>query len=163
LANPERRFDLIVINATFNWREHATNLLSVEFLQLVRQHLSPGGILYYNTTGSDEAQLTGVTVFSYGLRVGNFLAVSQSPLRLDAARLRKTLLDYRIDGRPVLDPVVPDDLRRLNEMMSLTGRFAATDGEDMRVPSIESEESIRSRCRGKRIITDDNMGTEWGG
>jgi spermidine synthase len=163
LANPGRRFDLILMNTTFHWREHATNLLSVEFLRLARQHLLPGGILYYNTTGSEEAQLTGVTVFPYGLRVGNFLAVSDSPLTLDAARLRKTLLEYRIDGRPVLDPSVADDARRLDEMISLTGRFVATDGEDMRVPSIESAESIRTRCRGKRIITDDNMGTEWDG
>jgi len=163
LANPGRRFDLILMNTTFNWREHATNLLSVEFLQLARRHLLPGGILYYNTTGSEEAQLTGVTVFPYGLRVGNFLAVSDSPLTLDAARLREALLEYRIDGRPVLDPAVPADARRLGEMLSLTGRFVATDGEDMRRPSIESAESIRARCRGKRIITDDNMGTEWGG
>lgn len=163
LANPGRRFDLILMNTTFNWREHATNLLSVEFLRLARQHLLPGGVLYYNTTGSEEVQLTGVTVFPYGLRVGNFLAVSDSPLTIDATRLRKTLLEYRIDGRPVLDPAVPYDARRLDEITSLTGRFVATDGEDMRQPSIETAESIRTRCRGKRIITDDNMGTEWGG
>ena len=163
LANPGRRFDLILMNTTFSWREHATNLLSVEFLRLARQHLLPGGVLYYNTTGSEEAQLTGVTVFPYGLRVGNFLAVSDSPLTIDATRLRKTLLEYRIDGRPVLDPAVPDDARRLDEITSLTSRFVATDGEDMRQPSIETAESIRARCHGKRIITDDNMGTEWGG
>jgi spermidine synthase len=163
LANPGRRFDLILMNTTFSWREHATNLLSVEFLRLARQHLLPGGVLYYNTTGSEEAQVIGVTVFPYGLRVGNFLAVSDSPLTTDATRLRKTLLEYRIDGRPVLDPAVPDDARRLDEITSLTSRFVATDGEDMRQPSIETAESIRARCHGKRIITDDNMGTEWGG
>ena len=107
--------------------------------------------------------MIGVTVFPYGLRVGNFLAVSDSPLTIDATRLRKTLLEYRIDGRPVLDPAVPDDARRLDEITSLTRRFVATDGEDMRQPSIETAELIRARCRGKRIITDDNMGSEWGG
>jgi hypothetical protein len=141
LANPGRRFDLILMNTTFSWREHATNLLSVEFLRLARQHLLPGGVLYYNTTGSEEAQVIGVTVFPYGLRVGNFLAVSDSPLTIDASRLRKTLLEYRIDGRPVLDPAVPDDARRLDEITSLTRRFVATDGEDMR--------SRRSRLRSR--------------
>jgi hypothetical protein len=29
--------------------------------------------------------------------------------------------------------------------------------------TIETADSIRARCHGKRIITDDNMGTEWGG
>src|SRR5262249_26501837 len=32
--NPNRRFDLIVMNTTFYWRAHASNLLSVEFLEL---------------------------------------------------------------------------------------------------------------------------------
>jgi hypothetical protein len=100
-------------------------------------------------------------VFPYALRVGNFLAVSDSPLVLEAERLRKTLLEYRIDDRPVLDPAVRDDALRLDEMVALTRRFAASDANQP--PTIETADSIRVRCRGKRIITDDNMGTEWGG
>lgn len=163
LANPERRFDLILMNTTFNWREHTTNLLSVEFLQLARRHLRPGGVLYYNTTSSEEVLLTGTSVFPYGLRVGNFLAVSDSPLVPEPERLRKTLLEYRIDDRPVLDPAVPDDARRLDEMIALTHNFAASDANVPHQPlTIETADSIRIRCHGKRIITDDNMGTEWG-
>jgi len=163
LANPERRFDLILMNTTFNWREHATNLLSVEFLELARRHLLPGGVLYYNSTSSEEVLLTGTTVFPYALRVGNFLAVSDRPLVPDAERLRKTLLEYRIDDRPVLDPTVPEDAQRLEEMIALTHRFAASDdSSSQRPPTIETADSIRIRCHGKRIITDDNMGTEWG-
>ncbi len=37
--NPDRRFDLIVSNTTQHWRAHATNLLSVEYLQIIKQHL----------------------------------------------------------------------------------------------------------------------------
>ena len=54
LANPHQAFDAIVMNASFNWREHESNLLSVEFLNIARAHLCPGGVLYYNTTSSPE-------------------------------------------------------------------------------------------------------------
>jgi spermidine synthase len=54
---PQSRFDLVVMNTTFHWRAHAS-----DFLRLMRSHLSPGGMLYYNTTGSGEVLLTGATV-----------------------------------------------------------------------------------------------------
>ena len=49
--HPERRFDAIVSNTTWNFRANITNLLSTEFLNLAQQHLNPRGILFYNTTG----------------------------------------------------------------------------------------------------------------
>jgi len=47
----DRRFDFILMNTTFNWRANATNLLSMEFMGLLRAHMNPGGIAYYNTPG----------------------------------------------------------------------------------------------------------------
>ena len=147
------------MNTSFNWREHITNLLSVEFLKLARRHLLPGGVLFYNTTGSPEVLLTGVTVFPYGLRVGNFLAVSDSPIVVNSDRLEKVLRDYRIDGRAVFDLDKPEDSASFNGLIAMTHRFN-TD-ESFTVPSMEYADSIRSRCGNSRIITDDNMGTEW--
>src|SRR5262249_10757488 len=69
LAHPNTKFDFVLMNTTHNWRANTTNLLSSEFLQLVRSHLSLGGILYYNATGSPRVQLTAATVFPYALRV----------------------------------------------------------------------------------------------
>ncbi|MGA6970825.1 MAG: hypothetical protein WBY93_04290 [Candidatus Binatus sp.] len=159
LANPNTRFDAIIMNTTFNWREHNTNLLSVEFLKMVRQHLLPGGILFYNTTSSREVLLTGVTVFPYGLRVGNFLALSDTPIIVNPDRLEKTLRDYRIDGKLVFDLENPEASARFHEIIAMTHNFNTDD--DLKMPSMEYADSIRSRCRGSRIITDDNMGTEW--
>ncbi len=159
LANPNARYDTIVMNTTFNWREHTTNLLSVEFLKMARQHLLPGGVLFYNTTRSPEVLLTGVTVFPYGLRVGNFLALSDSPIVVNSDRLEKKLRDYRIDGKLVFDLENPVDSARFHEIIAMTHRFN-TD-YSFNHPSMEYADSIRSRCRGSRIITDDNMGTEW--
>ena len=159
LANPNGRYDTIVMNTSFNWREHMSALLSVEFLTIARRHLLPGGVLFYNTTGSSEVLLTGVTVFPYGLRVGNFLAVSDSPITVDPAQMESCLRDYRIDGRAVFDLGKPLDSARFHQLVALTGNFNTDESLDR--PSMEYADSIRARCRGSRIITDDNMGTEW--
>ena len=159
LANPNIKYDAIVMNTSFNWREHMTNLLSVEFLKMVRKHLLPGGVLFYNTTGSPEVLMTGVTVFPYGLRVGNFLALSDSPIVVNSDRLEKKLRDYRIDGKLVFDLENPEASARFHELIAMTHRFNTDDS--LNHPSMEYADSIRARCRSSRIITDDNMGTEW--
>ena len=159
VRNPDRKFDLVVSNTTFHWRANASNLLSVEFLRLIKSHLNPGGIHYYNTTWSEEALLTGSTQFRHSLRLWNFLAVSDSPISLDKQHWKTALSSYRIDGRPVFDLRDPLQSRRMDEVLSLADTISHTDGsETMR---LEPGESLRIRLQGKRIITDDNMGTEW--
>jgi spermidine synthase len=158
VRNPSAQFDLIVINTTYNWRAHATNLLSSEFLRLIRKHLKPGGLHYFNTTGSDEVQATGVSVFPYGLRVGNFLLLSDSPIKVDPQRWRESLATYKIEGKPVFDLSRDFDRQRLEEVLSLAQRLGHPENNFF---SIEDAESIRARTTGARLITDDNMGTEW--
>jgi spermidine synthase len=75
------------MNATFRWRANASNLLSTEFLGLIRKHLNAGGIEYYNITWSNEVQATGASAFPYALRVAGFLAVSDRPFTLGQAAL----------------------------------------------------------------------------
>jgi spermidine synthase len=62
-GHPDRRFDAILSNTTFHFRASATNLLSVEFFDIIRHHLNPGGIFFYNTTGSSRVQRTGCVAF----------------------------------------------------------------------------------------------------
>ena len=45
LRHPEARFDFIVQNTTWNWRAHITDLESVDYLEIVRRHLSAGRAL----------------------------------------------------------------------------------------------------------------------
>lgn len=159
VRNPARKFDVVVMNTSFHWREHISNLLSTDFLQLARQHLLPGGVLYYNTTWSAEAQLTGVSVFPYALRVINFLAVSDSPVQVDKARWKSILESYAIDGQPVFDLTQPGDRQCLSEMLSLADSVQSKNPEAQ--VAMEYGDTLRGRYRGKRLITDDNMGAEW--
>ena len=147
-SHPDSRFDVIVMNTPSHWRAHTTNLLSAEFLRLVRHHLSPGGVFFYNTTGSPEVQLTGVTVFPYGLMVRSCLAVSDTLITPDVKRWQQIMMQYRIDGVPVLDPQRPDHREKLSQLIS-------------EYNSLEQAGHIRERNAGARVITDDNMGTEW--
>jgi predicted membrane-bound spermidine synthase len=160
VGHPDRRFDFILMNTTFNWRANVSNLLSVDFLKLIRKHLKPGGVEYYNTTLSGEAQLTGATVFPYAIRVANFIAVSDSPLIFDRTRLRTVLTAYRIDGSPVFDLSKPSNCAALDRIVSLPESSSKTAGHELDAP-IEYQDSLRLRLRGSRPITDDNMGTEW--
>src|SRR4029077_2786748 len=158
IRNGGRKFAAIVMNTTHHWRSNSSNLLSVEFLQLIRQHLNPGGVHFYNTTGSDEVMATGVHVFPYGMRLVNFMVVSDTPCQLNAGHWVDVLWRYKIDGKLVFDLSQEQDRRRLKEVVLLT----ATMDRDLPSPfTLESADHIRARTSRTRIITDDNMGTEW--
>jgi spermidine synthase len=147
-SHPGRKFDFILMNTTFHWRANNSNLLSREFLSLIRTHLKPGGIEYYNTTWSEEVMSTGMSVFPYSLRVANFIALSDSPFTLDKQRWREALISYSIDGRPVFDLAIPLHQKRLEEVLKVADEA-------------ESRAHMLKRLAGTPIITDDNMGTEW--
>ena len=148
LRNPDR-FDMIVSNTTWHWRAHVTNLLSREFLELVRAHLEEGGIFYYNTTDSADAQRTAAAVFPFAWRFTTAMAVSDEPIRLDRARWRRVLARYTIDGKPVFDPARDDHRARLDEITGADEQW-------------EDRESVLRRTGSAVIITDDNMASEWG-
>lgn len=157
LQNPERRFDALVMNTRLHWRSNTSNILSVEFLQLVRRHLKPGGIMYYNVSWSPRALLTGATVFPYALRVRNCLAVSDSPIEVDRDRWRNILVQYRLEGKPVFNMEIPADRALLERLLS----SADPGGSAGEWEGMEYGEALRKKYHGLRLITDDNMGDEW--
>jgi predicted membrane-bound spermidine synthase len=153
--NPDRRFDMVVANISFHWREHASNLLSREFLELVRRHLTRGGIYFYNTTESDDALKTGLAVFPHGMRVMNFLAVSESPIRFDPEEFAGTVRRLTIDGRSAL---AGDGAQREQAIAELLNRLSGGPGGN---PQLEPGETMLRRLAGARVVTDDNMAVEW--
>ena len=91
-------------NTTWHFRANVTNLLSAEFLALIKEHLNPGGVFFYNTTDSDRVQRTGCLAFPHGARFTNHMVVSSAPIAWDFARWRRVLEAYRIDGQPCSIP-----------------------------------------------------------
>jgi spermidine synthase len=156
-ANPGRRFDVIVSNTTFHFRANTTNLLSAEFLKVIKSHLKAGGIFFYNTTDSARVQRTGCLAFADGARFLNHMVVSDTPIRWDFARWRRTLEAYRIDGRPVFDTTRSEDRAQLDRLQSLD-EAAAVANEPR---PIEHCPDILARTVGETPVTDDNMGSEW--
>jgi spermidine synthase len=160
-TQPDRRFDAIVSNTTYHFRANASALLSTEFLALARDHLKPGGVLVYNTTGSARVQRTGCLSFAHGLRFSNQLVVSTSPLDVDAARWRRDLEHHRIDGRPVLDAARPEDRRALLALEALAAEAESPRPGPAPDAPFEACPDILARTAGLRPVTDDNMGSEW--
>jgi len=146
------------MNTSFYWRNHSTNLLSTDFLQIVRRHLRSRGVFFYNTTHSEDVVATGLSIFPYSLRVCNALALSDSPLKFDRQRWKSILLSYRIDRKPVVNANSLDQMKRLDAIVNIAD--APPIGE---WDSIEGNEEMRQRLRNRNnlIITDDNMGLEW--
>lgn len=144
--HPGEKFDLILMNTTFHWRSHAANLLSEEFLRLCRQHLAPGGIVYYNTTGSRDALYTAAQVFRHVVQYAGFAAAGDSPFDMSPAQRRANLARFvGSDGAPLLTGT---GARR-----NLLEQWAA-------YPVSDIADELR-RSKGLWRITDDNMATEY--
>jgi spermidine synthase len=156
--HPGLKFDAVVMNNTFHWRASSTNLLSTEFLELVREHLKPGGILYYNTTDSAEVQITAATVFPYAVRVSTFIAVSDSPIVVNKERWLSVMREYTIDGYRVLTPANAAANQSLLDTYSTWVDHAHGNSATQR---IEYGDTLLTRYKWHTIITDDNMACEW--
>jgi spermidine synthase len=156
----EEKFDAIISNTTWFFRANVTNLISTEFLELVRRHLKPGGIFFYNTTDSARAQRTGCLGFAQGARFTNHMVVSDAPIAWDFARWRRTLEAYRIDGKAIFDPPRAEDRAVLDRLMGMDGSLTAGPAAGLDRP-IEPCPDILARTAGLKPVTDDNMGSEW--
>ncbi len=157
--HPDRLFDAIVSNTTWHFRANVTNLLSTEFLELAKARLAPGGVMFYNTTGSERVQRTACVAFPYGARFSNHMVVSSSPIAWDFPRWKRSLASYTIDGKPVLDLSRAPDKAKLDSLMAFeTGLHANAYTEHA---MIEPCSSILARTADREMVTDDNMGDEW--
>jgi spermidine synthase len=156
-ANPARRFDAIVSNTTWYFRANVTNLVSDEFLDIVKRHLNSGGIFFYNTTDSARVQRTGCLAFAHGARFLNHMVLSEASIRWDFVRWRHILEAYRIDGRAIFDATRGEDRAELDRLQSWEKGLAGGDEQQQ----IEICSNILTRTTGKQPVTDNNMGSEW--
>jgi predicted membrane-bound spermidine synthase len=157
LAHPDVKYDVMVANTSFHWRDHSSQVLSTEFLQIVKQHLLPGGVYYYNATESADVFITGLHEYNFGLRVITFLMVSDSPIDLDKAHWFSVLNRYEIDGKKIFDASTP----RGQLVLAAYNAFADTMRQPPRMLGMESGDELARRLGPRRLITDDDMGAEW--
>lgn len=144
--HPEAKFDFIIMNTSFHWRDHSTHTLSAEFLELCRRHLKAGGVMLYNTTGSEDVVYTAATVFPHIARVGTAVAGSDRPFTLTVAERRRNLQNFNHNGRPVF--AAGDE-----KLQATLDKFAGMDLSDQ-------GEIMRAKTDLWRI-SDDNMATEF--
>src|SRR5262249_32236222 len=159
-AHADRRFDAVVSNTTWHFRASVTNLLSVEFLGLVRRHLNPGGVFFYNTTDSARVQRTGCPFSPSGAPFPTPVVVSDKPIAWAFRRWRRTLENYRIDGKAIFDTRRPADRTLLNELSGFERSLDPRAAQAAKRP-IEPCPDLLARTAGRQIVTDDNMGSEW--
>lgn len=144
--HPDERFDLIVMNTTYYWRSNATNLLSAEFLEMARRRLAPGGVIYYNATGSKDVVYTAATMFPHVTTYSTFLAASDAPFDVSEGERRANLLLFRdADGKPLFER----DQRHRDEM----GKLATA--------PLRQRRDAYLAMKGLWRITDDNMAVEY--
>ena len=155
--NPDRKFDAIIANTTHHWREHATNLLSREFMELVKDHLKPGGIYQFNATGSYRAERTAATVFPDAVLLLNNIVASNGPIQFDRERWRRTLDAYSIEGTPVFEG--PERDSKIDEVVSLLNNYENPEVE--KAVSLLSKRQILENSEGYRLLTDNNLGHEF--
>jgi spermidine synthase len=151
---PGAKFDCIVMDTTAHWRDHITNILSAEFLRLCQSRLKPGGVMYLNTTGSEDVVFTTASVFKYIVRnrafaaghytdrKGTFVAGSDTPFTMSSKQRRGRLQQFYRGGKPVFgaDSPVLDELA--NQETNDEG------------PEFRSRTDLW-------CITDDNVATEF--
>lgn len=155
--NPDRKFDAIVMNTTFYWREFASALLSKEFLTLARGHLNANGWVMWNCTHSSRAARTGMEIFPHTIMVYNNCVGSMTPLVVDKERWRRVMENYRIDGQLVFDRTTEDGRKNLDEVIAFADHTSAT-SPAWRVMSRAEMEKTWNHAR---VITDDNLGDEY--
>ncbi len=159
--NPNEKFDVIVANTTYFWRSSASNLLSVEFLEQVKSHLTDDGVYFYNTTSSNRVQKTGASVFNYAARFEHFIFASQKPLAFEKNRWMKQVQNWKIDDELLLDLSTPKGKAKAEELVGLFEKIGTLNPENDLEPALEFRDDILKRTQEYKLITDDNMGAEW--
>ncbi|KAA1246739.1 spermidine synthase [Aquimarina sp. RZ0] len=142
--NPDKKFDMIIMNTTFYWREHSTNLLSKEFLEKCKSALNIGGVVYWNTTGLRDNIYTGANVYEHIVTYRNFVAASDTPFAIPKSSIRENLLSFKIDNTPLF--------KKNKNTRTILEKLVNT-------PLIDVRESILKE--NLWLITDDNIASEY--
>lgn len=143
--NPEKKYDLILMNTTWHWRANSSMLLSQNMMKLISRHLSSTGVVTFNATGSVDAFFTASTVFKQVRRYQNFIyGANWDPFtRAEGSEAWEALKLVTIDGNP-----------GFAEGSMNMQKYS-------KIPFVQLSEDLRKLTRPPEVITDDNMLVEY--
>lgn len=143
--NPEKKYDLILMNTTWHWRANSSMLLSLEMMQLVERHMSEGAVLAFNATGSVDSFYTASMVFKETRRYQNFIygANWNAFDKAGSAEAWEVLNYVTVDG-------VPGFAKDRSKIEAFS-----------KVPFIDIASDLARMDRPPEVITDDNMLVEY--
>ena len=145
----EQTYDIILMNTTWNWRAYASNLLSADFLKIIKQSLAPDGVVYYNTTQSLDAYYTAQSIFDYVYQYKFIVLASDSEVMIDPAIIQQNLC--KLENYKTKNPIFKSE----QECHQATQRIMDT-------PFIPYKDIDMSKLnRESQLITDNNMITEY--
>ena len=141
LTRSKEKYDFILMNTTFHWRSYISNLVSSEFLSIIKNHLKNDGVVYYNTTGSQDIIYTAANNFKHVTTYSNFVAASDSPIKIDSIFAENFASSFKNNGEDVLKGTIA--IKRI-----------------LNHPFNDVREKFISR-KDLYEITDDNMAVEY--
>jgi spermidine synthase len=141
--NPDEKFDFIISNTIYHWRSNATNMLSIEFMNIAKRHLNPGGLVFIIDTDADEVSYTAAHVFSYVSRnFGNMVIAGDSEAVVSTEQKMSNLAKFITpDGQQLFQ--TPESAHIIADMTYPNQREAILNMKNL------------------LVITDDNMATEF--
>ncbi len=158
-ANPEETFDLIVMNNTFHWRAYSTNLLSVEFMNILSEHMARDGVLAFNATGSPDALATAAAVFPHAFRwsKSNFIYAGKADFRkFNFGDARERLMNLA-GSVPGADHHASADLERaVQKMLPVNAGNSSLEAD-----WVSASQQAVLTGRPLEVITDRNMIVEY--
>lgn len=145
----DKNYDIILMNTTWNWRAYVSNLLSADFLNIIKQSLAKDGVVYYNTTQSLDAYYTAQNVFEYVYKYKFFVLGSNKSVVINLAIVEDNLCQLRN--------------YKTKQPLFLTQEQCAQAAEViMSNPLLPYKDiDMTELGRAPRIITDNNMITEY--
>jgi predicted membrane-bound spermidine synthase len=91
LLHSEEKFDVIEIDAFHPFTSYSGNLYSVEFFNLIKQHLNPGGV-FCQWIASSRVEKTVLSVFPHVIRFGKlFILASEEPIEFNRSEILERL------------------------------------------------------------------------
>ena len=158
LRTTSLRFEAIVQSPITAYREHASILLSQEYVSLGINRLSRDGVFIVSASPTPRFHRTACSIHPRGYRLGNTMIVGREPIAFNFPRWATVLRGYAFEGTKVIKDDKPESLARLAELMTIKDDLTNPHGA---AGLLESCESILLRTNDLMPITDDNMGTEW--